>query len=77
MNAPPSMFVTLSGITMDFNPLHPEKALLPISVTPTGMIIEVIFVQSLKVLSPILIVFSGIVTLFAHFLQKNGFSVLY
>ena len=40
LKAPDSMEITLSGIVMFVNALQPEKAMLPILVTLSGMLME-------------------------------------
>ena len=50
--------VTVSGITIEVKPLL-AKALPPISVTLSGIVNFVIFLQSLKASSPMRFTFSG------------------
>ena len=55
------MLVTLSGMTMDVRP-QPQKASLPILVTPLEIVIEVRLLQFRKVQTPIFVTPEGMFT---------------
>ena len=57
--------------------MQPEKALLPIEVKPSGMVMEVRLVQPEKALLPIEVTFSPIVTLENSALEKAFAGILH
>ena len=56
------MLSTVSGMVTDVSPVQPEKAELPIAVTPEGIVTEVSPVQPEKAVLPIAVTPEGIVT---------------
>ena len=62
LNAVPPILVTLSGMVIDVNPVHPEKAETPIVISELGKVIEENPVQPEKAEPSIVVIVFGRVT---------------